>query len=344
MPSSSPRFTEPKKLKQQRHRQLQQKSGTPPGSPSKVEKTAGSARESASVEPPCNTKMSDGRALLIGRDKSKTERVEEVAGGGGRSAVAKDGGDGGLPNTDGERVAAVHGGRGGASAPVCEDELTLSAVRTTKHLSSSVGRSINEAGDQGEKMATTTPGKHPNSSVSSVDPFGAAAGGGGAVPSGSPLDEGVSGNTGAVVVDQTAISERGRRTTAAPSSAPTKPSSIRPSDSSPPKPAGTQRPRPVLPPVRSVVPPRRDVRKSYLSSLGMRKVVMVGTGEERTPPPIIRRSPLYGVRKHVISFYCFCVFALDFSKCHSLSSHLRLSLGSGPLPSSKFDSLGKGCI
>lgn len=291
---TSPRFTEPKRLNQQRHGQLQQKSGTPLGSPYEVEKTT-----------PWSTKMiGGGRALLIGRDESNTERVEEVTEEEGRSGVAKDGGDGGSPNADGKRVTAVHGGRGGASTPVCEDELTLSAVRTRKHLCSSVGRSINEAGDQGERIATATPGKHSDSSVSSVNPFGIA--GSGAVPSGFPLDEGMSGNTGGtVMVDQIAIPEGRRRTTEATSSAPTKPSSIRPSDSSPPKPAATQRPRPVLPPVRSVMPPRRDVRKSYLSSLGMRKGVMIGTGEERTPPPIIRRSPLYGVRnmRKFRSFY-----------------------------------------
>lgn len=314
MTSTSPRIFEPMKVKQQRYIQLQQKTRTPSSSP-EVERTAGSARESVSVEPSGNTEMGGGsgdRALLIGRGESKTERVEEAVGGEGRAGVAKDGGDRGSPKADGKGVAAVHGGRGGASAPVCEDELPLSAVRTTKHLSSSVGRSFNKAENQGEKMATTTPEKHPSrphSSVSSVDRYGAAAGAArGAVPSGVPFDEGVSRNTSeAVVANQTDIPERGLRATAAPSSVPTKPSSIQPSGSSPPKPAATQRPRPVLPPVRSVEPPRRDVRKSYLSSLGMRRVVMVGTGEERTPPPIVRRSPLYGVREHVQVLIVFFV-------------------------------------
>ncbi|CAM9160175.1 unnamed protein product [Scytosiphon promiscuus] len=44
------------------------------------------------------------------------------------------------------------------------------------------------------------------------------------------------------------------------------------------------------PPLRAVKPPRRDIRRDYLTNLGMKKAVVAGPGGTRTPPPMIRRS------------------------------------------------------
>ncbi|CAM9260983.1 unnamed protein product, partial [Ectocarpus sp. 13 AM-2016] len=44
------------------------------------------------------------------------------------------------------------------------------------------------------------------------------------------------------------------------------------------------------PPLRAVRPPRRDIRRDYLTNLGMKRAVVAGPGDARTPPPMIRRS------------------------------------------------------
>eukprot|EP00903_Cladosiphon_okamuranus_P005503 g5484.t1 len=44
------------------------------------------------------------------------------------------------------------------------------------------------------------------------------------------------------------------------------------------------------PPLRAVKPPRRDIRRAYLTNLGMKSAVVAGPGGTRTPPPILRRS------------------------------------------------------
>ncbi|CAN0060448.1 unnamed protein product, partial [Discosporangium mesarthrocarpum] len=45
-----------------------------------------------------------------------------------------------------------------------------------------------------------------------------------------------------------------------------------------------------FPSPRSVNPPRRDVRRAYLSNLGMKGAVVAGPGGTRTPPPLLRRT------------------------------------------------------
>lgn len=56
--------------------------------------------------------------------------------------------------------------------------------------------------------------------------------------------------------------------------------------------------KPGSPPLRAVQPPRRDIRKSYLTNLGMKRAVVAGPGGTRTPPPMVRRSSFHhGVRK-----------------------------------------------
>ena len=54
---------------------------------------------------------------------------------------------------------------------------------------------------------------------------------------------------------------------------------------------------PGSPPLRAVKPPRRDIRKDYLTNLGMKQAVVAGPGGTRTPPPMIRRSSFIEVSR-----------------------------------------------
>lgn len=54
---------------------------------------------------------------------------------------------------------------------------------------------------------------------------------------------------------------------------------------------------PGSPPLRAVRPPRRDIRKDYLTNLGMKGAVMAGPGGTRIPPPMFRRSSFIEVSR-----------------------------------------------
>lgn len=54
---------------------------------------------------------------------------------------------------------------------------------------------------------------------------------------------------------------------------------------------------PGSPRLRAVRPPRRDIRKAYLTNLGMKGAVVAGPGGTRTPPPMVRRSSFIEVSR-----------------------------------------------
>ena len=84
------------------------------------------------------------------------------------------------------------------------------------------------------------------------------------------------------------------------------------SDSSPLRPrAAAQKPKSLSPPVRAVKPPRRDIRKDYLTNLGLKRAVVAGPGGTRSlPPPMLKRSSLHGGVRRTL---CVCVYLLHIT-------------------------------